>query len=136
MLFSFSLLVVSAAGEFLRAGGTVSASAIQNGFFETERQFAAVVREEFENSPHLATVGACSAMAIVTPSALWVANVGDCRVVLGQVGTVRLPWDGTPWVYQGSHRLRVLCHAYSNALSPVGGQRQGLHGHPESSLVF
>jgi len=92
----------------------VSASAIQNGFFETERQFAAVVREEFEDSPHLATVGACSALAIVTPSALWVANVGDCRVVLGQVSSV-------PGAYQppDSGRAHLGCQCQFSPVSSV-----------------
>ncbi|CAI6005863.1 unnamed protein product [Closterium sp. NIES-65] len=71
--------------EFLRGGGAVSVEALRRGFAETERQFTARVRDSFLDSPHLATVGACSAVAIVTRSALWVANVGDCRAVLGQV---------------------------------------------------
>ena len=64
----------------------MSEEAIRTAYSETDRRFMALVRDSFEDSPHLATVGACSATAIVTPTALWVANVGDCRAVLGQVG--------------------------------------------------
>ncbi|GJP41194.1 hypothetical protein CLOM_g870 [Closterium sp. NIES-68] len=90
----------SEAAEFLREtlynniirecneGNGVSVEALRRGFDSTERQLAAIVREAFEESPHLAMVGACSVAALITPSAIWVANVGDCRAVLGQVRQV------------------------------------------------
>ncbi|CAI5481087.1 unnamed protein product [Closterium sp. Yama58-4] len=90
----------SEAAEFLREtlynnimsecteGNGVSVEALRRGFDATERQLAAIVREAFEESPHLAMVGACSVAALITPTAIWVANVGDCRAVLGQVRQV------------------------------------------------
>ncbi|CAI7924460.1 unnamed protein product, partial [Closterium sp. NIES-53] len=90
----------SEAAEFLREtlysnimsecteGNGVSVEALRRGFDATERQLAAIVREAFEESPHLAMVGACSVAAFITPTAIWVANVGDCRAVLGQVRQV------------------------------------------------
>ncbi|CAI5946804.1 unnamed protein product [Closterium sp. NIES-65] len=90
----------SEAAEFLREtlynnimsecteGNGVSVEALRKGFDATERQLAAIVREAFEESPHLAMVGACSVAALITPTAIWVANVGDCRAVLGQVRQV------------------------------------------------
>lgn len=66
-------------------GGGVSADAIRAAFSETEYEFGDIVRKAFEKSPHLATVGACSVSCLITSNALWVANVGDCRAVLGQV---------------------------------------------------
>ncbi|GJP71887.1 hypothetical protein CLOP_g2681 [Closterium sp. NIES-67] len=71
--------------QFMHQGGQVSAEAVRGAFHETETTFTQVVRQSFEASPHLATVGSCSVVAVVTGNALWVANVGDCRAVLGQV---------------------------------------------------
>ncbi|CAI5970704.1 unnamed protein product [Closterium sp. NIES-65] len=71
--------------QFMHQGGQVSAEAVRGAFHETETAFTQVVRQSFEASPHLATVGSCSVVAVVTGNALWVANVGDCRAVLGQV---------------------------------------------------
>lgn len=68
-----------------RHGGGISAEALQLGFADTEAQFGLLVRQAFDGSPHVALVGACSASVFVTPTAIWVANVGDCRAVLGQV---------------------------------------------------
>ena len=71
-----------------KLGGGITAECIQRGFEETEGQFASLVRQAFDQSPHVAMVGACSASVFITPSALWAANVGDCRAVLGQVSRV------------------------------------------------
>lgn len=71
--------------EFVEEGGAVSVDTFRRAFKNTDREFTDLVRDSFDESPHLATVGACSAVAIVIKGALWVANVGDCRAVLGQV---------------------------------------------------
>ncbi|CAI7810414.1 unnamed protein product [Closterium sp. NIES-53] len=92
--------------QFMHQGGQVSAEAVRGAFHETETAFTQVPHftpryrishparvllwlswmvPSFEASPHLATVGSCSVVAVVTGNALWVANVGDCRAVLGQV---------------------------------------------------
>lgn len=71
--------------QFILRGGGVSAEALRMAFAETDSGFKELAREAFSSSPHLATVGACSITCIVTANAIWVANVGDCRAVLGQV---------------------------------------------------
>eukprot|EP00897_Mesotaenium_endlicherianum_P003408 jgi/Mesen1/3095/ME000184S02161 len=66
-------------------GGKVTADGIRGAFNVTENDFTQLVASSFNNTPHFATVGACSVVAIITSQAIWVANVGDCRAVLGQV---------------------------------------------------
>ncbi|GAQ84673.1 Protein phosphatase 2C family protein [Klebsormidium nitens] len=76
------------------AGNGVSGAAILQAFEDTEEQFATLVTEEFENAPHLACVGAAAVVALVTDGALYVANCGDSRAVLGVLD------DGAPVAVQ------------------------------------
>eukprot|EP00270_Netrium_digitus_P012141 TRINITY_DN3921_c0_g3_i2.p1 TRINITY_DN3921_c0_g3~~TRINITY_DN3921_c0_g3_i2.p1 ORF type:complete len:447 (+),score=98.83 TRINITY_DN3921_c0_g3_i2:187-1341(+) len=74
--------------EIVAQGGRVTEETLRAVFAKTEEQFTEIVHASFLSAPYLATVGACSAVAFVTSDSVWVANVGDCRVFLGQVRTV------------------------------------------------
>ncbi|GBG91369.1 hypothetical protein CBR_g52256 [Chara braunii] len=54
-------------------------------FLETDEDFMDVVRCSFEMSPHLATVGSCAVIGVVSKAKLFVGNLGDSRAVLGTV---------------------------------------------------
>ncbi|BBN10952.1 pyruvate dehydrogenase phosphatase [Marchantia polymorpha subsp. ruderalis] len=69
--------------RFLKQNGVVTVDAIRDAFLDTEEAFVNIVRDAFPKSPHLATVGSCSLVAIVSGDTLYVANVGDARAVLG-----------------------------------------------------
>ncbi|XP_059632813.1 probable protein phosphatase 2C 42 [Cornus florida] len=65
-------------------GGVVTAETIERAFLETERGFTALVAELWNTRPHIATVGACCLVGVICQQTLFVANLGDSRVVLGK----------------------------------------------------
>lgn len=71
--------------QFVGQGGGISADSIRTAFAVTDRTYVELVRDIFHSNPELATVGASSLACIVTANAVWVANLGDGRAVLGQV---------------------------------------------------
>lgn len=64
--------------------GVVTEETIQRAFLETERGFTSVVSENWHSRPQLATVGACCLVGAIYQQTLFVANLGDSRVVLGK----------------------------------------------------
>lgn len=107
--------------QFVQKGGGVSADALRAGFGETEYEFGDLVRKAFEKSPHLATVGACSVSCLITTNALWVANVGDCRAVLGQVRRTE----------EGSLECRALQLSVDHNLADPVHREKYISEHPE-----
>jgi pyruvate dehydrogenase phosphatase len=61
----------------------VTADAIHRAFRQTEDGFTARVAELWSTQPDFATVGACCLVGVIFQRTLFVANLGDCRVVLG-----------------------------------------------------
>lgn len=57
---------------------------IQRAFLATEEGFTALVSEQWTTRPHLATVGSCCLVGVICQQTLYVANLGDSRVVLGK----------------------------------------------------
>lgn len=57
---------------------------IQRAFHETEEGFTALVSELWSTRPNIATVGSCCLVGVVFGGTLFVANLGDSRVVLGK----------------------------------------------------
>ncbi|XP_052189669.1 probable protein phosphatase 2C 42 [Diospyros lotus] len=64
--------------------GVVTADTIQRAFLETERGFTARVSELWNTRPKLAAVGSCCLVGVICQRTLFVANLGDSRVVLGK----------------------------------------------------
>lgn len=64
--------------------GVVTADTIQRSFLETERGFTARVSDLWDTRPKLAAVGSCCLVGVICQRTLFVANLGDSRVVLGK----------------------------------------------------
>ncbi|KAL0788024.1 hypothetical protein Bca101_004270 [Brassica carinata] len=60
---------------------------IQRAFNATEEGFASLVSELWSTMPNLATVGTCCLVGVIYQSTLFVASLGDSRVVLGKKGS-------------------------------------------------
>lgn len=63
----------------------MSADVINKAFLATEEDFLALVRKQWLNDPHMASVGSCCLVGIVCSGMLYIANAGDSRVVLGRL---------------------------------------------------
>ncbi|GBG59851.1 AMT-type ammonium transporter [Chara braunii] len=72
--------------SFLQNGG-VSEMNIARAFAVTEDAFTCIVRESFKTCPHLATVGSCALTVILSGNTLYVANLGDSKIILGRSPT-------------------------------------------------
>lgn len=64
--------------------GVVTAETINRAFLDTERNFTALVSELWDSRPNVATVGTCCLVGVIYQQTLFVANLGDSRVVLGR----------------------------------------------------
>ncbi|XP_010267931.1 PREDICTED: probable protein phosphatase 2C 42 [Nelumbo nucifera] len=62
----------------------VTCETIRRAFLQTEEGFTALVSELWNSQPHMATVGACCLVGVICQRTLYVANLGDSRVVLGK----------------------------------------------------
>ena len=67
--------------------GVVTKETIQRAFQATEEGFASLVSELWSTMPNLATVGTCCLVGVIYQSTLFVASLGDSRVVLGKKGS-------------------------------------------------
>nr|GMD76540.1 probable protein phosphatase 2C 42 [Ipomoea batatas] len=81
---------VGAAMSATEENGVVTADTIQRAFLETERGFTDLVSDKWNSQPHLATVGTCCLVGVISQQTLFIASLGDSRVVLGKkVGSTR-----------------------------------------------
>ncbi|KAI4334989.1 hypothetical protein L6164_013679 [Bauhinia variegata] len=64
--------------------GVVTTETIQRAFLRTEEGFNALVSELWSTRPSIATVGTCCLVGVIFQQTLFVANLGDSRVVLGK----------------------------------------------------
>ncbi|CAL5415317.1 unnamed protein product [Camellia sinensis] len=65
-------------------GGVVTADTLRRAFLETEQGFTAHVSRLWNARPNLASVGSCCLVGVIYQQTLFVANLGDSRVVLGK----------------------------------------------------
>ncbi|KAF8401303.1 hypothetical protein HHK36_012236 [Tetracentron sinense] len=66
------------------AHGVVTSETIRRAFLQTEEGFTTLVSELWSTQSHMATVGSCCLVGVICQRTLYVANVGDSRVVLGK----------------------------------------------------
>ncbi|XP_058768597.1 probable protein phosphatase 2C 42 [Vicia villosa] len=64
--------------------GIVTAETIQTAFRSTEEGFTAMVTDLWNTRPQVATTGMCCLVGVIFQQTLFVANLGDSRVVLGK----------------------------------------------------
>lgn len=57
---------------------------IERAFRLTEEGFTAYVSELWNTRPNMATVGTCCLVGVISQQTLFIANLGDSRVVLGK----------------------------------------------------
>ncbi|KAL7207423.1 hypothetical protein ACSBR1_029389 [Camellia fascicularis] len=70
-------------------GGVVTADTLRRAFLETEQGFTAHVLRLWNARSNLASVGSCFLVGVIYQQTLFVANLGDSRVVLGKrVGNI------------------------------------------------
>ncbi|KAK4744561.1 hypothetical protein SAY87_010873 [Trapa incisa] len=64
--------------------GAVTSEIVRQAFLETEAGFTSLVSNVWRNRPNMATVGSCCLVGVITDRTLFIANLGDSRVVLGK----------------------------------------------------
>ncbi|KAF9593324.1 hypothetical protein IFM89_021493 [Coptis chinensis] len=62
----------------------MSADVIREAYSATEEEFLCLVQKEWLIKPQMAAVGSCCLVGIVCAGTLYIANVGNSRVVLGR----------------------------------------------------
>ncbi|KAF3456369.1 hypothetical protein FNV43_RR01019 [Rhamnella rubrinervis] len=66
------------------AQGVVTTETIERAFRRTEEGFTALVSELWSTRPNMATVGSCCLVGLICQRTLFVASLGDSRLVLGK----------------------------------------------------
>lgn len=70
--------------EFVTEHGGLSADVIKKAFSATEEEFFHLVKQSLPVQPNIASVGSCCLVGAISHDALYVANLGDSRAVLGR----------------------------------------------------
>lgn len=101
---------------------SMSAEVIRKAYQATEEGFFSLVAKQWPVKPQIAAVGSCCLVGIICSGTLYVANVGDSRVVMGRL------------VKATGEVLAVQLSAEHNA--SFESIRQELHTmHPEDSQI-
>ncbi|KAH7513484.1 probable protein phosphatase 2C 42 [Ziziphus jujuba] len=97
------------------AQGVVTTETIERAFSRTEEGFTALVSELWSSRPNMATVGSCCLVGLICQRTLFVASLGDSRVVLGKkvgntgvVAAIQLSTEHNANVEEIRHELREL----------------------------
>lgn len=69
---------------FASEHGEISENVIRKAFSATEEGFLSLVRKQWLSKPQMASVGSCCLVGLICNGVLYIANVGDSRVVLGR----------------------------------------------------
>ncbi|KAL6011144.1 hypothetical protein ACLOJK_001588 [Asimina triloba] len=70
--------------KFISEQQGMSVDVIYKAFSATEEAFLSLVKKQWLTKPQIASVGSCCLVGIICNGTLYVANVGDSRVVLGR----------------------------------------------------
>ncbi|MCO5603499.1 hypothetical protein L7F22_057650 [Adiantum nelumboides] len=70
---------------FARDTGGMSAKVLKQAFSATEEEFVGLVDKNWRAKPHIASVGSCCLVGVISGNYFYAANLGDSRVVLGTV---------------------------------------------------
>ncbi|OIW06877.1 hypothetical protein TanjilG_19526 [Lupinus angustifolius] len=72
--------------KFVTEQGGLSADVIKKAFSATEEEFYNLVKLSMHINPQIASVGSCCLLGAISNNVLYIANLGDSRVVLGRRG--------------------------------------------------
>lgn len=72
--------------KFSSEQGCMSTEAIKKAVRATEEEFVQLVKGSWLKRPKIATAGSCCLVGVIADNALYVANLGDSRAVLGHRG--------------------------------------------------
>lgn len=64
---------------------TISVDVIRKAIQATEEGFLALVTKQWPAKPQIAAVGSCCLLGVICSGTLYIANLGDSRVVLGRL---------------------------------------------------
>ncbi|XP_049368458.1 probable protein phosphatase 2C 43 [Solanum verrucosum] len=109
-----------------REKGTIDEEVLNNAFAATEDGFISIVEREFHVDPTIATMGCCCLVGVIWKRTLYVANLGDCRAVLGHIGRFnrivaeQLTNDHNVRIKEVRDELRALHPDNPNIVSRVG----------------
>ncbi|XP_019444900.1 PREDICTED: probable protein phosphatase 2C 78 isoform X2 [Lupinus angustifolius] len=70
--------------KFISEEGEISEEVIMKAFNATEEEFWHLVKQSWITLPHIAVVGSCCLLGVISNNNLYVANLGDSRAVLGR----------------------------------------------------
>ncbi|XP_006362221.1 probable protein phosphatase 2C 43 [Solanum tuberosum] len=107
--------------------GTIDEEVLNNAFAATEDGFLSIVKREFHIlDPAIASTGCCCLVGVIWERTLYVANLGDCRAVLGHIGRFnrifaeQLTNDHNVRIKEVRDELRTLHPDDPNIVSRVG----------------
>ncbi|KAH0721839.1 hypothetical protein KY290_006277 [Solanum tuberosum] len=107
--------------------GTTDEEVLNNAFAATEDGFLSIVKREFHIlDPAIASTGCCCLVGVIWKRTLYVANLGDCRAVLGHIGRFnrifaeQLTNDHNVRIKEVRDELRTLHPDDPNIVSRVG----------------
>ncbi|KAL7175113.1 hypothetical protein ACSBR2_028839 [Camellia fascicularis] len=96
-------------------GGVVTADTLRRAFLETEQGFTAHVLRLWNARSNLASVGSCFLVGVIYQQTLFVANLGDSRVVLGKrvgnmgvIAAIQLSTEHNANIEAVRHELKEL----------------------------
>ncbi|KAH7283669.1 hypothetical protein KP509_34G018500 [Ceratopteris richardii] len=70
---------------FAEEVGGMSSNVLKRAFSQTEEEFLRLVDKSWQCKPQIASTGSCCLVGVVNENTLYIANLGDSRVVLGTV---------------------------------------------------
>ncbi|URE28597.1 phosphatase 2C [Musa troglodytarum] len=81
----FELCMPNVQTGFALEQQTISVDVIRKAIQATEEGFLALVTKQWPAKPQIAAVGSCCLLGVICSGTLYIANLGDSRVVLGRL---------------------------------------------------
>ncbi|GAB4833711.1 hypothetical protein Ancab_031958 [Ancistrocladus abbreviatus] len=103
----------------------ISANVIRKAFMATDEDFLAMVKKQWPENPHIASVGSCCLVGIICNGLLYVANAGDSRVVLGRFNRASREMEAVQLSNEHNARFESVRH-----------ELRSLHPHDSEIVVI
>ncbi|XP_057461607.1 probable protein phosphatase 2C 38 isoform X1 [Actinidia eriantha] len=98
----------------------ISENVIKKAFLATEEEFLSLVKQQWLDKPQIASVGSCCLVGVICNGNLYVANVGDSRVVIGTRGAT----------------AKQLSKEHNASIESVRKELRSLHPHDSQIVVL